>query len=72
MSLQPDYDLLCSLRHMREKMDRDPAPRTTSVDELYRLLARRIAELESTARLMDTRQIWREPNDPRTRHPLRP
>ena len=55
MSIQPDHDLLCSLRHMREKIERDPAPRTPSLDQLYRLLARRIAELESVVRLVDAR-----------------
>lgn len=47
MSLQPSHDLLESLRAMRTKIDCDPAPRTPTLQELYRLLARRIAEIEA-------------------------
>ena len=55
MSLQPEHDLLPTLRAMRDKIERDPTPRTPSLHELYRLLAYRISELESSARLVDTR-----------------
>ena len=47
MSLQSPHDLLHSLRAMRDKIDCDPAPRTPTLQELYRLLARRIAEIEA-------------------------
>ena len=47
MSIQPPYDLLAALRHMREKIDRGPVPRTPSLQQLYVLLVRRIAEAES-------------------------
>jgi hypothetical protein len=46
MSLQPDHDLLCSLRHMREKINLDPMPRTPSLQQLYALLVRRISQIE--------------------------
>jgi len=46
MSIQPDHDLLVSLRRMRRKIDLDPAPRTPVLQQLYALLVRRIAEIE--------------------------
>ena len=49
MSIQPPHDLLAALRHMREKIDSDPLPRTPSLQHLYVLLVRRIAEAESAA-----------------------
>ena len=55
MSIQPDHDLLSSLRHMREKIENEPTPRNPPVDQLYRLLRVRIAELESIARLIKIR-----------------
>ena len=45
MSIQPD--LLESLRTMRDKIDCDPDPRTPTLQELYGLLARRIADIEA-------------------------
>ena len=45
MSTQPD--LLESLRTMRDKIDCDPDPRTPTLQELYGLLARRIADIEA-------------------------
>ena len=46
MSIQPDHDLLPTLRRMREKIELDPAPRTPSLRQLYALLVHPIAELE--------------------------
>ncbi|HLH36217.1 MAG TPA: hypothetical protein VKX41_16210 [Alloacidobacterium sp.] len=46
MSIQPDHDLLPTLRGMREKLDGDPASRGPSLQELYTLIVRRIAEPE--------------------------
>lgn len=46
MNLQPDSNLLSSLRHMREKIESDPIPRTVSLDQLYRLLVHSIYHLE--------------------------
>ena len=45
MSIQPD--LLESLRTMRDKIDCDPDPLTPTLQELYGLLARRIADIEA-------------------------
>jgi hypothetical protein len=47
MSIQPDHDLLPSLYSMRNNIERDPEPRTPATQELYRLLAHRITELEA-------------------------
>lgn len=48
MSIEPDHDLLTTLRHMREKIELDSSPRTPTLEQLYGLLVRRIATLESS------------------------
>jgi len=50
MSIQPPYDLLQSLRRLRAKIESDPEPRTPSLQHLYRLTTRRIAEIEAAHR----------------------
>ena len=54
MSIQPNRPLLDVLRNTLAKAEVDP-DETPSRAELKRILRERIAELESTARLVDTR-----------------
>ena len=52
MSIQPDRDLLEALRAALYKAEADRRPETTTLTDLKRILRMRIAELESSARMV--------------------
>lgn len=58
MSVQPSHDLLTTLRRMRAILDSDLTARTPSRDQLYTLLVKRIADLE-TAQSLTLRGVHR-------------
>jgi len=55
MSLQPNRPLLDALRAALAKAEVEPSHETLCRAELRRILRERIAELESSARLLDIR-----------------
>ena len=55
MSIQPSRPLLDGLRAALHKAEAEPHPQTPAHAELKRILRERIAELESTARVLVAR-----------------
>jgi len=55
MSIQPDRPLLDALRDALHKAQDDPHPETPAHADLKRILRERIAELDSTARVVVAR-----------------
>ena len=55
MSIQPNYPLLVALRSALAKAEAEAPPETKTLADLKRILRARIAELESTARVVNAR-----------------